>query len=156
MQYRHALAILAITLFSAIIALILLLRGTSVTELFTAIIGCLIVAIFGVAWWGFKDKIEEKEKFTFYSPIHSMIVRINKEFPRQKALDMSIGGWISASLINYQSVSETFDKNSAKFSVDDLKMWIDLEKEIKSRNGFFLGKNLQKWFDTLESKYNQK
>jgi hypothetical protein len=44
---------------------------------------------------------------------------------------------------------------ASKFRDKDLKMWIEIEKEIKTKNGFFLGQDHQKWFDELEAEYNR-
>jgi hypothetical protein len=89
-----------------------------------------------------------------YSPIHTMIVRINNEIPREQALQGSVGVWVRASLIDFNNISAVFNQHIDKFSDKDLKMWIDIEKEIKAGNGFFLGNDRQKWFDELEAEYN--
>ena len=83
-----------------------------------------------------------------------MIVRVNNEIPREQALRGTVGVWVNASLIDSQKVSRAFDQHSGKFRDEDLKMWIEIEKEIKSRNGFFLGQDRQKWFDKLEAEHN--
>ena len=160
MQYQHILASLAIALFSAIIALILLLGLTSVTELFIAIIGVLVLAIVGTVWWGFKDKIEEKRTLDFYSPIHAMIVRINNEISLEQVnQERTLGGWVSVKMlrIDYQKVSETFTQHSTKFTDDDLKIWAEIEEEIEGRNGggFYLDYLRKKWLDDLEVRYNR-
>ena len=157
MQYRHILTPLAIALFSVIIALIILLRLVSITELFIAIVGTLVVAIVGIAWWGFRDKIEEKKKFAFYSPIHAMIVRLNSEVPRHVALQAQniVGYRVSASLIDFSNISAVFNQHMDKFRDKDLKMWIEIEEEIKRDNHFYLSNDRQNWFDELEAKYNR-
>jgi hypothetical protein len=95
----------------------------------------------------------------FYSPIHSMIVRINNEIPRERANQLTVGAWVSTHLlrIDHQGVSEVFNKHAEKFKDEDLKMWIGIEKEINGVNGkgFFLGQDRQKWFDDLEARYNR-
>ena len=159
MQYRPMLATLSIILFSAIIALIVLMNLAPVTELFIALIGALVVAIIGAGWWGFRDKIEDKkENADFYSPIHAMIVRINSKVSRQLALQGTVGVWVNAKDvgIDYQIIAETFSQNMTKFKNEDLKKWIEIEQQIKAYvngGGFFVGRDTQEWFDDLESRY---
>lgn len=160
MQYRPVLATLSIILFSAIIALIVLMNLAPVTEFFIALIGALVVAIIGACWWGFRDKIEDmKENTDFYSPIHAMIVRINGNVSRQLALQSTVGAWVNAKELgmDYQIISDTFSQNMTKFKDEDLKKWIEIEKQIKAYvngGGFFVGRDTQEWFDDLESRYN--
>jgi hypothetical protein len=159
MQYKHILATLAVVLFSAIIALIILLGLTSVTELFIAIISALVLAILGTAWWGFRDKIEEKQKFAFYSPIHAMIVRVNSNISHERASEWTLGKWVNVRLfkIDYPRVTEAFTQYSTKFKDEDLKMWAEIEEEIESAvngGGFYLTNDRLKWFDDLEARYN--
>jgi len=90
-----------------------------------------------------------------YSPIHAMIVRINNEIPREQALQGSVGVWVRATLIDFNNISAVFNQHIDKFRDKDLKMWIDIEKEIKAGNGFFLGNDRQKWFDELEAEYKR-
>ena len=98
---------------------------------------------------------EGMKESDYYSPIHAMIVRVNNEVPRETALKMTVGAWVntSLSLIDVGNVSEVFNKYATRFTKEDLEMWIGIEKEIKTQNGFFLGQDRQKWFDTLEAKY---
>lgn len=149
---------LAIVLFSAIIALIVLLGVVPLTELSIAIIGALLLAIAGAFWWGFKDRIEET-KTDFYSPIHAMILKVNNEIPRKKALKFSVGIWVNVKLtgIDYQSVSTAFTQHATKFKDEDLTMWDAIEKQINASangGGFFINKDAQNWFDNLETRYN--
>lgn len=91
-----------------------------------------------------------------YSIIHSMIVRVNKKLPREKALTLTgAGAFIEASVIDVSKISALFNQNSDKFRDEDLSMWIDIEKEIKEVNGFYLDKDRQEWFDYLEAEYNR-
>lgn len=91
-----------------------------------------------------------------YSPIHAMIVRINRVIPRETALQMDgIGCWVEASLIDSDSISEIFNQHNDKLWKRDLDMWLEIEKEIKARNGFWLDKDRQMWFDELETEYNR-
>ena len=89
-----------------------------------------------------------------YSLIHTMIIRVNREIPRETALKLKVGGWVGASLMDFNNISEVFNQHSDKFGDKDLDMWLEIEKEIKTKNGFFLGKDRQEWFDELEAKYN--
>lgn len=95
------------------------------------------------------------EKLSIYSPIHAMIVRINTEFPREQALQGSHGVWMRASLIDFNNISTVFNNHADKFRKKDLTMWIEIEKEIRAENGFWLGADRQKWFDELEAEYNR-
>jgi hypothetical protein len=162
MQFKPVLAILSIILFSAIIALIVLMKLAPMNEVFIAVIGALVLAIIGTGWWGFRDKIEEKKENTdFYSPIHAMIVRVNNKVPRQLALQRTVGSWVNVNELNidYRLISETFTKNMNKFRDEDLKKWVAIEEQIKANvngGGFFLGNDVQEWFDDLESRYYQK
>ncbi len=160
MKYRPLLATLTIIFCSLIIALILVMGLIPVVEFLILIVGGLVASIFGVFWWGFKDKIvDKKESNEFYSPIHNMIVRANTNFSRKVALRSSGGAWVSMKQmgIDCKKISETFEQNSTKFKDEDLKKWAELEKEITrpiNGGGFFLGRDVQEWFDDLESRYD--
>ncbi len=84
-----------------------------------------------------------------------MIIRVNREVPRETALKSRVGAWVGASLMDFNNISEVFNQHSDKFRDKDLDMWLEIEKEIKTKNGFFLGKDRQEWFDELEAKYNR-
>jgi len=90
-----------------------------------------------------------------YSPIHAMIVRVNGEIPRETALRGTVGGWVSASLMDFGIISAVFNQHNDKLRNRDLEMWLEIEKEIKKGQGFFLGQDRQKWFDELEAEYNR-
>ena len=92
-----------------------------------------------------------------YSPIHTMIFRVNKQVPRETALHVTptAGAWVHASLVDVDRISALFNQHSDKFRDEDLDMWLEIEKEIKTKNGFFLGKDRQEWFDYLEAKYKR-
>lgn len=87
-----------------------------------------------------------------YSPIHAMIVRVNREIPRGFGL---IGSWVKTSLIDSNSISALFNQHNDKLRNRDLEMWLEIEKEIKARNGFYLNEDRQAWFDELEVEYNR-
>ena len=91
-----------------------------------------------------------------YSLIHTMIKRVNREVPRETALQLTAGAWVDASLMDFDSISALFNQHSDKFRDEDLEIWLEIEKEIKTRNGFFLGKNRQEWFDYLEAEYKRR
>jgi hypothetical protein len=97
----------------------------------------------------------DSETLQVYSQLHTIIFRINRAIPRETALRMTVGGYIQASTIDYNSISTVFNQHSAKFRARDVDMWLDIEKEINSKNGFFLGRNRQLWFDELEAEYNR-
>ena len=90
-----------------------------------------------------------------YSPIHSMIVRVNKQIQREQALQMSAGGWVKACWSDFSNVSVIFNQHVHELGDDNLKMWLEIEKEIKERNGFLFGKREQEWFDRLNAEYNR-
>ena len=98
-----------------------------------------------------------------YSPIHAMIVRINKKIPRETALQGGlIGQWVEASLIDFDSIREVFNQHNDKLRKRDFDMWLEIDDELKERkektargNGFFLDKRRQEWFDELEAEYNR-
>jgi len=140
----------------------------------------LTLLLFGMAiavlWWGFRPDIIRwlKKKPTadiamvktqslfgdnklieVYSPIHTMVVRVNREIPRETALQLTVGAWVKASLIDFNSISAVFNQHADKLRDKDLEMWLDIEKEIKEKNGFYLGKNRQEWFDELEAEYDR-
>jgi hypothetical protein len=89
-----------------------------------------------------------------YSPIHAMIVRVNRKIPRETALQLTVGTWVNASLIDFDNVSAIFKRHSHELRNRDLEMWLEIEDEIKERKGFWLGGDRQKWFDELEAEYN--
>lgn len=90
-----------------------------------------------------------------YSLIHTMIIRVNKQVPRETALQLTVGAWVDASLVDFEKISALFNQHSDKFRDEDLEMWLEIENEIKTKNGFFLDKDRQEWFDYLEAKYNR-
>ncbi|MGQ9460381.1 MAG: hypothetical protein ACUVRA_04025 [Candidatus Bathyarchaeaceae archaeon] len=90
-----------------------------------------------------------------YSPIHTMVVRVDREIPRETALQLTVGAWVKASLIDFNSISAIFNQHADKLRDKDLEMWLDIEKEIKEKNGFYLSKNRQEWFDELEAEYDR-
>jgi len=115
----------------------------------------MVMLFFVIAVWSIIKPQKE-----FYSPIHSMIVRVNNEIPREHVNQQwTVGAWVSTRLlrIDHQRVTEAFNQHSDKFEDKDLKMWIDIEKEINgiNGNGFFLNQERQKWFDDLEARYNR-
>jgi len=57
--------------------------------------------------------------------------------------------------MDFNDISALFNQHSGKFRDEDLEMWLEIENEIKTENGFFLGKDRQEWFDYLEAKYNR-
>lgn len=95
------------------------------------------------------------KKSEVYSLLHTMIKRVNREVPRKTALQLTTGAWVEASLMDFDSISALFNQHNDKFRDEDLEMWLEIENEIKTKNGFFLGKKRQKWFDYLEAKYNR-
>lgn len=88
-----------------------------------------------------------------YSPIHTMIIRIYNEVshsPRD-----TVGSWVKKSLIDINNISALFNQHVHELGDNNLKMWLEIEKDIKERNGFFLIIYRQKWFDELEAEYNR-
>jgi hypothetical protein len=90
-----------------------------------------------------------------YSLIHTMIIRVNKQVPRETALQLTSGAWVDASLVDFDKISAVFNQHIDKFRDEDLDMWLEIENEIKTKNGFLLGKKRQEWFDYLEANYNR-
>ena len=102
----------------------------------------------------------DKSLIEVYSPIHAMIVKINRVIPRETALQMKlIGCWVKASLIDFDSIREVFDQHNDKLRKRDLDMWLEIENELEEKteplNGFYLNKRRQEWFDELEAEYNR-
>lgn len=134
---------------------------------------CLLIPV--VLFWGFKPDIirrirkpvgpttEDNRKLTeIYSPIHAMIVAINNTIPREEALRMTLGYFVNVKVFRQKMLPIDFDKISAIFNQhvhelgdNNLKMWLELEKDIKEQGGFFLRKDRQEWFDELEAEYNR-
>ena len=102
------------------------------------------------------DKIKI-EPLGFYSPIHTLIVRVNNQVPRYKALypQNKVGYRLDSSSIDVSKISATISQNMGGdgFTDKDLEMWIEIEEEIKRDNHFYLGNDRQKWFDELEAKF---
>jgi hypothetical protein len=90
-----------------------------------------------------------------YSQIHTMIHQINKVIPRETALQMTVGGFVKASMMDYDTISTLFTQHSDKFRAKDADIWLDIEQEIRSKDGFFLGRDRQLWFDELENFYQR-
>lgn len=97
----------------------------------------------------------DSKKSEVYSLIHTMIKRVNREVPRETALQLTAGAWVDASLMDFDKISALFNQHSDKFRDEDFEMWLEIEKEIKTKNGFFFGKDRQEWFDYLEAEYNR-
>ena len=114
------------------------------------LVGVLMI-LFVIAVWS-----RLRPRKDFYSPIHAMIVSLNKDVPREVVLGLKVGAWINERFVNWASVSKTFNENvsKTKFSDKDLLMWLDIEKEIKEKKGFWLHKERQEWFDDLENRFN--
>jgi len=90
-----------------------------------------------------------------YSPIHAMIVGVNSKFPRERNLQLTVGAFVKASLIDSNKISAVFDQHVDELGDDNLRMWLAIKEEIKEKNGFWLGRDRQKWFDKLEAEYNR-
>lgn len=94
----------------------------------------------------------------FYSPLHSMILRINNKVPRKLALQSTVGVWVNVKElgIDYRFISKTFDKHMDRFKDTDLRKWMEIESQIKqyvNGGGFFVGRDIQEWFDDLERRF---
>jgi len=48
-----------------------------------------------------------------------------------------------------------FNQNVHLLGDNNLKIRLEIEDEIKTKQGFYLGRDRQSWFDTLESEYNR-
>lgn len=90
-----------------------------------------------------------------YSPIHAMIVKISKVIPPKAALRLTVGAWVSASLMNFDYISAIFNQHCDKFRRGDLEIWLEIEKEIREKGGFYVGQREQEWFDKLDAEYNR-
>jgi hypothetical protein len=99
-------------------------------------------------------KVEEKSPLIeVYSPIHAMIIRIYGEVPHSPR--DTVGSWVKKSLIDVNTISALFKQHVHELGDNNLKMWLEIEKDIEERNGFFLTIYRQKWFDELEAEYNR-
>ena len=123
-------------------------------KLFIGGVSAIVITIYAVYYF-YQKPDTETEKLAAYAPIHTIIVRVNNEIPREQALQGSVGTWVRASLIDFNNISAVFNKHIDKFRDKDLKMWIDIEKEIKAGNGFYLGRDRQEWFDELDVEYKR-
>lgn len=68
---------------------------------------------------------------------------------------MTVGGFVKASAMDYKGISTLFHQHNQMFRTKDVDMWLDIEKEIRDKEGFFLGRDRQRWFDELETTYQQ-
>jgi len=172
---REILSLAGATTIIIILAALLFQKVFVLSDVSSALAWVFVASIFGILIWGFKPRINrairgkprEKEKeiaktFTeesklieVYSPIHAMIVRVNREISREAALNLTVGAWMRASLTDFKDVSAVFNQSNDKLGNKDLDMWLEIEEEIKTRNGFWLNKNRQMWFDELEAEYNR-
>lgn len=100
-------------------------------------------------------KQTKNEKLKIYSPIHAMIVKVNGKIPRKVALRLTVGSWVNGSLMNFDGISALFNQHCDKFRDKDLEMWFKIEKELKEKGGFYMGRTEQEWFDELEAEYNR-
>jgi len=108
-------------------------------------------------------KVEEKSHLIeVYSPIHAMIVKINKKIPRESAPQGLVGAWVDASWMDFGIISTVFTQHNDKFRNKDLEMWQEIENELNERKekrgasiGFFLNKRQREWLDELEAEYNR-
>jgi hypothetical protein len=101
------------------------------------------------------QKLDHDKLLEVYSPIHAMIIRINREIPREHALRLTVGAWVNASLIDVDNISTIFNEYSHVLGDRNLEMWLKIEDEIKRVKGFWLGQDRQKWFDELEAEYSR-
>lgn len=173
---RKSLSVLAASILLSLVGYLLYSGGVNLLDFSTGLALLLTATGIAVLWWGFRPNImrwlkkkptadmsivktpslfDRNKLIEVYSPIHAMIVRVNREIPRETALQLTAGAWVKASLIDFNNISAVFNQHIDKFRDKDLEMWLEIEKEIKERNGFFLGKDRQKWFDELEAEYNR-
>jgi hypothetical protein len=169
---REILSVVGAIAVIIILAILLSERVFVLSDVSSALAWVFVASIFGILIWGFKPKIErairgktrEKEKVDtvldrklteVYSPIHAMIAAVNSEIPRGSVLQLTVGAWVKASLVDFNNISAVFNQHVHELRDKDLEMWLKIEKEIKQRGGFYLGKDRQEWFDELEAEYNR-
>ena len=120
-------------------------------------------------WFG-----KRKEEYTFldkkltdiYSPIHAMIVAVDKDMSRAGQI---IGGFMSATSIDVARLSTIFRDHGHDLGNHHLQMWLAIEKEIgesvspipipglgvHTMPGFSMNKERRMWFDDLEAEYQR-
>lgn len=57
-----------------------------------------------------------------YSPIHAMIVKVNKQVPREQALQMTVGAWVHAQWSDFSNISAIFNQHVHELGDDNLKI----------------------------------
>jgi hypothetical protein len=172
---RKPLSVLVALILFSLVGYLLYSGGVNLLDFSTGIALLSAGLAIAVLWWGLRpdimrwlkkkppvnqvahgDDLLNKKLIEVYSPIHAMIVRVNKEIPRTTDLQLSsVGVWVNASLIDFNNISTVFNQHNDKLRNRDLEMWLEIEKEIKRGNGFFLGADRKKWFDELEAEYNR-
>jgi hypothetical protein len=101
------------------------------------------------------------EKLRVLSPIHMMIMAIERVSPREASLGpnagVGTGRFVSRNAIpNLNDVRSVFSKYADVLGDHHMNEWLNLEKQIKEkRDGFWVGRRQWKWFDELEAEYER-
>jgi len=99
----------------------------------------------------------EKRLTQVYSPIHAMIIAINNEVPREKALHMTVerAAMVPAKLIDFNRLSLIFKGYAHVLGNRHLQQWLSIERERDALGAFYMNKQRQEWLDELESEYQR-
>lgn len=104
----------------------------------------------------------DPEKLRAFSPIHMMIMAIERVSPREASFGpyagIGIGRFVRYDTpnLNFDEVRSVFSKYANVLGDHHLREWLKFSEEIKryaDRGGFWVGKRQWQWFDELEREY---
>jgi hypothetical protein len=102
------------------------------------------------------------ERLTALSPIHTMIMAIEKVSPRKASFGpyagIGIGRFVrfDTPALNLDKVRAVFSEHADTLGDHHLEKWLDFEKQIREnqhKGGFWVGRREWEWFDELETEY---
>jgi len=124
-----------------------------------------ILAIFSVIYFypsGEKTNSSNAEKLRALSPIHMMIMAIERVSPREASFGPYAGIGIGRVVpldtpnLNLDKVRSTFSEHADILGDHHLKEWLKFDEQIREyreRGGFWVGKSEWKWLNELDREY---
>jgi hypothetical protein len=107
--------------------------------------------------------IANVEKLKTLSPIHTMIMAIERVSPREASFGPGTGIGIGRLVplntpnLNLDKVRSIFSEYASVLGNHHLNKWLKFDEQISesTRNAFWVGKSEWKWFDELEREYQE-
>lgn len=104
----------------------------------------------------------DSEKLRALSPIHMMIMAIERVSPREASFGPYTGDGMGRVVpfdtpnLNLDKVRSAFSDHAAVLGNHHLKEWLKFDEQIREcrqKGGFWVGRSEWKWFDELEREY---